>query len=238
MNCDTVLRTLDPFRTLEVEAREHDDLSHHLHHCPECAEELVRLERLAADLSRLDIRAPRKILAGVLAKSADCYASVDTELGLIWVGYTPRGLSLLRLSDCDRGTFEADYQARLGRRPRPTSLPKDYVDAIRRVAEGKGQAAVPLDLSSLSPFEREVLLLLRRIPRGEVRPYHWLAREAGRPKATRAVGQALAHNPLPLLLPCHRVVPAQGGVGRYIFGSHLKRRLLQLEGVAVKELER
>jgi O-6-methylguanine DNA methyltransferase len=94
-----------------------------------------------------------------------------------------------------------------------------------------------LDLDGLTPFEQKSLLLLLQIPRGEVRPYSWLAREIGNPKAARAIGTAMARNPVPLLLPCHRVVPAEGGVGNYAFGSAMKRALLKQEGVPVNELD-
>jgi O-6-methylguanine DNA methyltransferase len=98
-------------------------------------------------------------------------------------------------------------------------------------------SAPALDLEGLPPFERSVLELLRRIPMGEVRPYSWLAREAGRPAAVRAVGNSMARNPLPLLLPCHRVVPVRGGVGNYAFGSDMKRELLRREGAPLGELD-
>lgn len=236
MNCETVLRSLDFFRTLEVDRRERDDLSRHLESCAECAEELARLEALAEELAGLQLHAPKRILDWVLTNSTDHYAFLSTELGPAWVGYNDHGITMLRLSDSESLEFEADYQIRLGRRPRPGRLPRHYADIIRRAAKGETAGAVPLDLSGLSPFEREVLLLLKQIPRGEVRPYGWLARQAGRPKAARAVGQALGRNPLPLLLPCHRVVPAEGGVGKYIFGSKIKRRLLKREGVPLDEL--
>jgi O-6-methylguanine DNA methyltransferase len=95
-----------------------------------------------------------------------------------------------------------------------------------------------VDLSGLDGLERRVLEELLRIPKGEVRPYGWIARQAGRPRAARAVGTTCAHNPVPFLVPCHRVVPASGGLGNYAFGTERKRELLELEGVPVHELER
>lgn len=89
---------------------------------------------------------------------------------------------------------------------------------------------LPVDLA-VSPFERQVLDELRRIPTGETRTYAEIARRIGRPGASRAVGNACAHNPVPLVIPCHRVVPARGGVGRYSAtgGEETKRRLLRGE---------
>ena len=89
---------------------------------------------------------------------------------------------------------------------------------------------VPVDLP-LSPFERAVLEEVRRIPLGETRSYSEIARRIGRPGASRAVGNAVAHNPAPLVIPCHRVVPRRGGVGNYSAtgGTRTKRRLMSQE---------
>jgi O-6-methylguanine DNA methyltransferase len=78
---------------------------------------------------------------------------------------------------------------------------------------------------------------LPKIPRGEVRTYEWVAREVGRPRAVRAVGTILGKNAVPLVVPCHRVVPTAGGVGNYAFGSAAKRNILSREGVDVEALE-
>ena len=90
---------------------------------------------------------------------------------------------------------------------------------------------IPVDLQ-VGSFEREVLEELRKIPSGETRTYAEVARRIGHPGASRAVGNACAHNPVPLVIPCHRVVPARGGVGRYSAtgGEATKRVLLEREG--------
>lgn len=87
-----------------------------------------------------------------------------------------------------------------------------------------------LDLSSLTPFQREVLAATMTIPYGEVRSYKWVAEWIRRPKAYRAVGQALKNNPVPVVVPCHRVVGEGGEVGGFSWGEEYKRRLLELEG--------
>ncbi|HET8632425.1 MAG TPA: methylated-DNA--[protein]-cysteine S-methyltransferase, partial [Thermomicrobiales bacterium] len=98
-------------------------------------------------------------------------------------------------------------------------------------------ADLEFDLRGLSEFERAVLLKALDIPRGQVRPYAWVAREIGRPGAVRAVGTALGHNPIPLLIPCHRVVRSDGRPGDYAFGGAAKRAVLAAEGVAPEDLE-
>ena len=78
-------------------------------------------------------------------------------------------------------------------------------------------------------FEKKVWLSLREIPYGETRTYKWLAEKVGSPKGSRAVGQALSRNPVPIVLPCHRVIESDGSIGGYSGGVNIKRRLLDLE---------
>jgi O-6-methylguanine DNA methyltransferase len=91
--------------------------------------------------------------------------------------------------------------------------------------------SVPLDLSGVGPFQRQVLEEARGIAFGEARTYAWVAGRIGHPGAVRAVGTALGRNPLPLLVPCHRVLRTGGGLGGYLFGLPVKARLLALERV-------
>ena len=85
-----------------------------------------------------------------------------------------------------------------------------------------------LDLSSATPFQRQVWRLTRLIPYGETRSYGWIAKRLGK-RGARAVGQALAKNRLPVIIPCHRVVAGDGGLGGYSGGVRVKRALLRLE---------
>jgi len=93
-----------------------------------------------------------------------------------------------------------------------------------------------VDLSGMSPFWRAVLEACRRIPYGQTASYADLARSAGSPRAVRAAGGAMAHNPLPLVIPCHRVLRSDGSIGGFssVFGIEEKVRLLELEGVEVR----
>lgn len=109
--------------------------------------------------------------------------------------------------------------------------------ALRAVADEGSPYEGPIDLGAQSPFQRQVLEATQKIPRGEVRTYGALAASLGRPAAARAVGTALARNPLPLLIPCHRVVAAHLRLGRYSDGGPLrKRQLLVREGADVDRL--
>lgn len=85
----------------------------------------------------------------------------------------------------------------------------------------------------VTPFQRRVFAVVKRIPKGEVRSYQWVARRLGNAKLARAVGQALHRNPWPVRVPCHRVIRADGRLGGYAWGPSKKRRLLKAERAEV-----
>ena len=89
--------------------------------------------------------------------------------------------------------------------------------------------AAPFDISFLPSFTQAVLKLTAKIPYGEIRTYDWLAGQLGKPKAARAVGNALGRNPVPIIIPCHRVVRSDGAIGGFALGAAWKKRLLSLE---------
>ena len=89
--------------------------------------------------------------------------------------------------------------------------------------------SVPVDLSAAPEFQQKVLRAAAEIPFGEAQPYAWVARRIGHPRAVRAVGTALGRNPVPLIVPCHRVLRSDGSAGGYIFGTRVKAELLGLE---------
>ncbi|MCS7207657.1 MAG: methylated-DNA--[protein]-cysteine S-methyltransferase [Dehalococcoidia bacterium] len=90
---------------------------------------------------------------------------------------------------------------------------------------------IPVDSEGAPPFFRRVWEMCRSIPRGQVRTYKWLAEAVGHPRAVRGVGQAMARNRVPLVVPCHRVVGSDGGLHGYAGGVGMKARLLALEGM-------
>lgn len=89
---------------------------------------------------------------------------------------------------------------------------------------------LPLDLSSGTPFQRQVWRVLQRVPYGKARSYRWVALRVGGPRYARAVGGAVGANPLPLVIPCHRIVAQDASLGGFSGGLPTKRRLLKLEG--------
>jgi O-6-methylguanine DNA methyltransferase len=185
-------------------------------------------------------RAPAHVAPTILARAglADRYITHPSPLGPVFVAFTGRGVSLVDLAG-DAARFEAAYRARLGREVVPAeALPARLATAVDRALTAGRTRRVPVDLSGLSEFQAAVLRRAAEIPPGEVRPYGWVAREIGRPGSDRAVGNALAANPVPLVVPCHRVVRADGRFGRYSLGAdENKRRLLEAEGLEVEAYE-
>ena len=184
------------------------------------------------------LSAPATILPAVLGGLglADLCFRLDSPLGPLLIAYNDRGIAAVGRGE-DLAAFVATQQARHGRPTRPTTAPPEQVArAIARRLRGE-QAELRFDLRGRSEFERATLLKATEIPRGEVRPYGWIAREIGRLKAVRAVGSALGHNPIPLLIPCHRIIRGDGQIGDYVFGNAMKRAVLAAEGLAPDELE-
>jgi methylated-DNA-[protein]-cysteine S-methyltransferase len=160
------------------------------------------------------------------------YATVDSPLGPLVVAATPRGLVRLAYPDRAPDAVLEDLAARVS--PRVLEAP-GRLDGIRRELdeyfEGRRRGfEAPVDLSLVRGFTRRVLRAAVRIPYGRVSTYGQVAGRAGSPRASRAAGNALGSNPIPVVVPCHRVVHAGGGLGGYTGGLDRKRFLLELEG--------
>jgi methylated-DNA-[protein]-cysteine S-methyltransferase len=160
------------------------------------------------------------------------YARLDSPVGMLVLASTPQGLA--RLAYVDEGQDDAvmeDIATRLS--PRILSAPRRLDEPRRELDEyfaGRRRAFdLTLDLSLLSDFTRRVLSATAAIPYGEVATYKEVASAAGSPRGFRAAGNALGSNPLPIVLPCHRVLHSGGGLGGYTGGLARKRTLLAIE---------
>ena len=196
--------------------------------------------RLGSALLDLRATAPASVGFGALVAAglADRYAPIDTPLGPVFVAWNGRGVSWVTPAG-DRDLFEHHFRTAVGRDIAPgNQLPAHLGGAIARRLAGDRRVRIPLDLRGHTPFEVAVWTKALEIPRGEVRPYGWIAAEIGKPRAVRAVGTALAHNPVPLVVPCHRVVRSDGLIGQYSMGGpEAKRRILAAEGLDTQVLE-
>jgi len=149
---------------------------------------------------------------------------VQTKLGAFRARYSRRGITAL------------DFPQRTQPHPGPSaqkapSFVRRLGQQLKQYAAGKTvRWSVPVDLSSGTEFQRKVWSALTKIPRGQTRSYAWVARAIGKPDATRAVGTACGANPVPIIIPCHRVIASDGSLGGFGGGLPMKRQLLRLEG--------
>jgi methylated-DNA-[protein]-cysteine S-methyltransferase len=167
------------------------------------------------------------------------YAPVVTPFGPLYVAYRGKAVCCVTLgSDCRN--FERACTKTLGIRPMSDHcLPEEMVTQVLDCLTAKQRFSGLIDLSCLTPFQQRVLRKVGTIPPGEVRSYRWVAQAIGAERAARAVGTALARNPVPLLIPCHRVVRSDGRLGEYSGGGpSVKARLLAFEGVDLEDLMR
>jgi len=159
------------------------------------------------------------------------YRTVDSPLGPLLLAATEKGLVRVAFSredhDAVLATLASNVSPRILRAFRRLDEPARQLDEY---FAGKRRAfTVPLDLQLAHGFRRSVLLRLRDIPYGGTRSYAAVARAAGNAGAVRAAASACSHNPVPVVVPCHRVVRTDGGLGEYLGGAAAKRRLLSME---------
>ncbi|MET7285115.1 methylated-DNA--[protein]-cysteine S-methyltransferase [Streptomyces sp. NPDC005573] len=171
------------------------------------------------------------------------WAVVDTTIGPLLLATTPDGLVnvVFHVTDAVRARALEGLTARLGTAPVEDPGSPLLAEAIRQVDEyfaGRRRSfELPLDWSLISGFNRQVLReLASGVPYGTVVGYGDLARRVGRPDGAQAVGNAMGSNPLPVVVPCHRVVESDGGIGGFGGGLETKRKLLALEGVLPEPL--
>jgi methylated-DNA-[protein]-cysteine S-methyltransferase len=163
------------------------------------------------------------------------YAVLDSPVGPLVAASTRRGLVTLSYQDDERGV--EPVLDRLAARVSPRILEAPgRLDTVRRELEEyfagrRTRFDVPIDWALVGPFGRRVLRATAAIPFGEVRTYAQIAERAGNARASRAAGNALGANPMPIVVPCHRVLRTGGGLGGYTGGRHRKEALLRIEGV-------
>ncbi|MFH1085335.1 MAG: methylated-DNA--[protein]-cysteine S-methyltransferase [Chloroflexota bacterium] len=164
-------------------------------------------------------------------------AGLASPVGALWVARSPLGVCRVGIGLSEE-RWRALVEGEFGLPPvRDEALLDDVVAALRAYCAGqRTRFDLPLDLRRGSAFQQRVWEAARRIPWGHTRTYGQLAQMIGAPGAARAVGQALHRNPVPILVPCHRIV-ARGGAGGFALGLEIKRALLALEGVALTQDE-
>ena len=194
------------------------------------------LKRLAG--GRQSDRRAEAAAAAIAAAAADrglldvALGVADSPVGALLLAVTPRGLASVAFDDEERDELLSRFASQLS--PRILEHPV-ATDEVRRQLDEyfRGERAhfdLRLDRRLMRGIAREVLAATARVPFGRTTTYGAIAERIGRPRASRAVGNALGSNPIPIVVPCHRVLRSGGDVGGYAGGPDRKRRLLRLEG--------
>ncbi|MBI4512717.1 MAG: methylated-DNA--[protein]-cysteine S-methyltransferase [Gemmatimonadetes bacterium] len=205
----------------ELEGEDELAIATHLGECQGCCEE-------AAEFTAL-----RGVISACCADDVVRWHSFRAPFGIMYLAATDDGLARVSWQQPGPDAFVHELEARF-----PGRLivrdPDALAEAERQLREYfAGQRSsfdLPVDLSALSDFDQRVLAAARRIGFGEVVPYAELAKRIARPKAVRAVGNALGRNPVAIVVPCHRVIRSDGSLGGYGGGVEYKKRLLAIEG--------
>ena len=181
----------------------------------------------APPVERLMRRADKEGLVDV------AYGTMDSPIGALLVATTDKGLVRVSFPTETEGIVLEELARRIS--PRVLKAPRRVATAVRELdqyfAGRRRTFDVPLDWSLVRPYARKVLRATSRIPFGKVSTYREVAGKAGNPAASRAAGNALGSNPIPIVVPCHRVLRTGGGLGGYGGGLDVKELLLKLEGV-------
>jgi len=237
MTCDTFVSALDQFLAGDVDASD-TTLVRHADGCAACARRLAQAIKMrdAASIEPTgsQITRARKRLREAFAAAGRPpirFGRLKTPIGTVYVGLSDRGVCNVTF---DAGS-EEEYRSRLAAR-----APEVWEDAgalepalhqMDDYFSGKRRSfSLPIDLRSVSPFTMRVLEAACDIPFGRLVSYGELASRLGDVRASRAVGGALGRNPVPIIVPCHRVVAQGGRIGGYTGGLDTKRVLLKLEG--------
>lgn len=242
LSCDEVVERLPALVVGDLSPEDERAIEAHNATCAECAQETEESRALASLLDllarepvvphRVEAMAPDlrgRILAALPRAAA--YDRLDSPVGPLYLVASDRGLCAVSFGGDEAGVVAWSRAAGLEPARDPVAL-RPYAHQLREYFSGERHAFdLPVDLSTATPFTRRVLEATARVPFGHLASYRDIARQIGKPGATRAVGNALGHNPVPIVIPCHRIVRSNGALGGYTGGLAIKRQLLSLEGV-------
>jgi methylated-DNA-[protein]-cysteine S-methyltransferase len=244
--CDVACEAM-PARVLgDLAPEDVDWLGRHLADCSSCARELAAYERLDdlvdVALGHERLTPPPVRLPG--HRPVAWLTRVDSTIGPLLMAASEDGLCELtfegfRHEDEVRELLASrGYESRAVGTGMPAAVAVTLERAVEQLAQYFGgvrqQFDLPLDFRGMTPFTRSVLEATANVPFGRLETYRGIAGRIGKPGASRAVGNALGRNPLPVVVPCHRVVATGGGIGGYTGGLAIKERLLAIEGACLR----
>jgi methylated-DNA-[protein]-cysteine S-methyltransferase len=230
----------------EMSAGKRQELERHSRTCPECRLRLASFRTAGSNLDRMFSRTPKrvemasaeKLLSALLTQFPEQRLYYDIvrfpQFGSILAAATDRGLCFVSFRESAEGEYLERWTAADFTVVRSEDVLKEPMAQLARYFAGSlRNFDLPLDLRFATDFTRDVLQATARIGFGQVRTYQDVARAIKKPRATRAVGNALGKNPIPIVIPCHRVVATGGGLGGFTGGLSYKRKLLRIEGIEV-----
>jgi len=238
--CDVACAALPALIVGDLAPPETAWLADHTADCRYCATERDRYEHVGTALDRMfssttefappPCSTPRRPVA-------HC-TRLDSPVGPLFVAASEAGVCEIDFAVNESETAFRQRLAQRGFAPRAASPSQETDTSLTRVATqlreyfaGERDAFdLPVDLSGLTPFQQSVLEATAGVPFGRLETYQGIASRIGKPSATRAVGNALGRNPIPVVVPCHRIVRSDHSIGGYTGGLHIKQHLLALEG--------
>ena len=246
MTCTQFANRMDAVLSgdLRQTAMRHGDTGDHLEHCAKCGRRWQRALQLLTGASVADmktanaaVRQARERLGRAFeaqGRPVVRFDSLRTPVGRLFVGVSDQGVCDVSFGE----TSEKAYRARLARWAPEVVCDRGAVETTLGELDAyfsgvRRQFSVTVDLRNVTEFTARVLRVTRRIPFGRVLSYGDVARQLGAPGASRAVGGALGRNPVPIIVPCHRVIAHGGRLGGFSSGLATKRTLLQIEGHAL-----
>ncbi len=241
--CDVACEAMPALLVKDLQPQDVDWVLQHASRCGYCHDMLIRYQHVDAALNRL-MRTiegepvsppPLRFLTKRVRRAS--YARIESPIGPLFVAVSDRGV-------CEIGfgaqETEEGFRNQLERRGFFPASDHHGIEGIaRQLAEyfrgERNRFEVPLDFSGISPFTHAVLAATSEVPFGRLATYRDIAQRIGRPEAMRAVGNALGRNPIPIIVPCHRIVRSDASLGGYTGGIEIKQRLLAHEGVILPQ---
>jgi methylated-DNA-[protein]-cysteine S-methyltransferase len=238
--CDVACEAMPGYVVGDLNQRDTGWLIDHTQTCTYCRNVLGRYERIDEMLDRLnrfvtaDLPAPPPFVLPSSRRAG--YGRIDSPHGPLYIAASEAGVCEIGFGINENETVFQHHLKERGFRPvADWNAIAGVALQLREYFGGqRDRFEVPLDFSGVSPFTRTVLTATSQVPYGHLSTYRDIAQQVGRPSATRAVGNALGRNPIPVIVPCHRVVRTDHSLGGYTGGLEIKERLLSLEGVHLK----
>lgn len=240
MNCREFERVHVAALVGDASRAELDEAARHAGECAPCAGDAIMNEQLARMMESEAEKLPKGYstaqtrLEKTLRERRAYYGWIEAPIGRLHLAKTEHGLCRVSFRR-NEAAFERELESR-GLLPdyAPARLSREAQELEDYFAGRRTEFDFPLDLRLTTAFQKRVLGATRRVRFGRVASYSDIARRIGKPEARRAVGSALGRNPLPIVIPCHRVVSADGSLGGYTGGTDVKRKLMEVEGIELR----